>query len=153
MAANVIIGISAGTRIVGVAIIKKGELLDWRVKSYKAQWSKAKENAIIETISKLCDYYHADSLAIKETDPLRSSLPVEHLQKAIKGLAKSKRLTLASYSLADLNYARRKKQLSEDIVEKYPELRSEYKRECNNKREYYARMFEAAAIAEKLWNS
>jgi RNase H-fold protein (predicted Holliday junction resolvase) len=153
--AKTILGISAGTRIVGLAVIKKGELVEWRVKSYKEKWSRDKEKTILATIQKLCGYYEVQILSIKKVDPLASTPQLERLQSEIIRQAKRKKIKVVQYSLSDLDYDMRsgskqaRETLSEEIVKKHPALKEELLRERNNRREYYTKMFEAIAMAER----
>ena len=154
MVTRTLLGISPGTRILGLAVLRNGELVEWRVKTYKEKWTKEKQAAILSLIEKLCDYYGVQAMAVKKIDPLKSSKQSEKLQKAIISLAESKHLSLAQYSLSDLDYDVRtgskqtKGDLSEDVAERHPELKKEYLKERNNRREYYTKMFEAIAMAE-----
>jgi hypothetical protein len=153
--AGALLGISPGTRVIGLAVIIKGELVEWKVKSFKEKWSKEKCTAILSIISRLIEYYDVTTLSIKKIDPLKSSPQLDSLIVLIEKLAGHRRIAVRKFSLSDLDYANRsgkrdgKVKLTEHIVKKHPELKHEYFKEQNNRREYYIKMFEAIAIAER----
>ena len=155
MAAKAILGISPGTRVIGLAVIKDGELVEWKVKTFKEMWSGSKRKAILHTIDRLCEYHNVGVLSLKKIDPLRSSPQLDKLITAISKQAIRNHIKVNMYSLSDLDYDLRtgKKQtkdnLSEQVAEKHPELKHEYLQERNNRREYYTKMFEAIAMAEQ----
>lgn len=150
-----LLGISPGTRVIGLAVIHKGELVEWKVKTFKEMWSKCKRMVILRTIDRLCEYHRIQVIAIKKIDPLRSSPQLDALVAAIIRQSGRHRIKVRQYSLSDLDYNQRsgkqrtKDGLSEHVVEKHPELRKKYIRERNNRTEYYTKMFEAIAIAEQ----
>ncbi len=153
MAGEVILGISPGTRVMGIAIMHSGELIEWRVKSFKGKWSKEKQLAILKMVAKLCDYYTVRRIVVKKVDPLRSSPQLDGLISAIVQQAKRQTLLIKTLSLEELDYDTQSKSmtkgvLSEKVVDRHPELKQEYIKERNNQKEYYTKMFEAIAIAE-----
>ena len=153
--AGALLGISPGTRVIGIAVIIKGELVEWKVKSFKEKWSKEKCRAILSIINRLIEHYDVTILSIKKIDPLRSSPQLEALVASIEKLGGVRRIAVRKFSLSDLDYANRsgkrdgKVKLTERLVKKHPELKHEYFKEQNNRREYYIKMFEAIAIAER----
>jgi hypothetical protein len=155
MATKALLGISPGTRIVGLAVLYKGELVEWKVKTFKELWSGDKRKAILQTIDRLCGYHSIEVMVIKKIDPLRSSPQLDTLVAAIIRQAERKRIRVQQYSLSDLDYDLRsgkkqtKDELAEKVAERHPEFRKEYLKERNNRREYYMKMFEAIAMAER----
>lgn len=155
MAAKAILGISPGTRIIGLAVIRNGELVEWKIKTFKEMWSRDKRNAIVATINRLCEYHSVGVLVLKKIDPLRSSTRLDKLIATIQEQAKSNGIHVVQYSLADLDYDLRtgKKQtkdnIAAEVADRHPELKHEYQRERNNRREYHTKMFEAIAVAER----
>lgn len=153
--ARVTLGISPGSRVIGLAVIISGELVEWKVKSFKEKWCCDKRAAILSVIEKLIEHYDVSIISIKKVDPLKNSFQTNALSISIEKLAKRKRIDILRYSLSDLDYDSRpdsrdgKIKLSEKVVEKHPVLKKEYFREMNNRKEYYIKMFEAVAIAER----
>ena len=149
--AKALLGISPGTRIIGLAVMCDGELVEWKVKTFKATWSGKKRTMILEAIERMRNYYGIEILAIKKIDPLRSSPQLDMLLDAIYDLAKRNKIELYQYSLSDLDYDDRptKRQLSERIAGRHPKLRRKLLRERSNRTEYHTKMFEAVAMAER----
>lgn len=152
--AKAILGISPGTRIIGLAIIRNGELVEWKVKTFKEMWSSEKRKAILKTIDRLCEYHNVGILSLKKVDPLRSSSAVDKVVAAIIRQAERQRIKVVQYALSDLDYdlatgkPQNKDKLIASVAAKHPELRHAYQKERNNRREYHTKMFEAIAMAE-----
>ncbi len=153
--AKALLGISPGTRIIGLAVINKGILVEWNVKTFKEMWSCSKRKLILATIARICEYHEIQVIAIKKINPLRSSTPLDRLRASIIKQAERNRIKVRQYSLSDLDYDLQtgKKQgkvnLSEKVADKHPEVHKEYLQERNNRKEYYTKMFEAIAMAEQ----
>ena len=148
-----IIGINPGTRYLGIAVFQGPELLDWRIKVLKGKWSKEKMKRAIEIISEFIDRYEPNVLAIKKLHPSRRSQNLSRLAYKIKEYSKRKRLKVYQYSIKDLEsfFIREdklnKKNLTRIIVSEYPFLFHEFQKEKIHRNPYYARMFEAVALA------
>jgi len=155
MAGKALLGISPGTRVIGLAVIYKGELVEWKVKTFKEMWSKNKRKMILATIDRICEYHRIQVVIMKKMEPFRSSRQLDILVAAIIRQAERRGIKVEQYSLSDLDYNLRtgKKQtkdsISEQVVEKHPQLKKTYLRERNNRAEYYTKMFEAIAMAEQ----
>jgi len=153
--AKVILGISPGTRVMGLAVLRHGELVEWKVKTFKEMWSREKRKAILSTIKRLCEYHAVDVLVLKKVDPLRSSPQLDRLINNIATQAMKQRIKVVYYSLADLDFDLRtgskptRDGIAEKVVERHPILRPEYHKERNNRKEYHMKMFEAVAMAER----
>lgn len=153
--AKVILGISPGTRVIGLAVIRNGELIEWKVKTFKEKWSWEKRKQILSTIDQICLYHSASVLVLKKVDPLRSSRQLDKLIAGILSQAERSHIKTMRYSLADLDYDIRtgKKQTKDNVAaqvtDKRPELRKEYLHARNCNKEYHMKMFEAVALAEQ----
>ncbi|MBZ0098349.1 MAG: hypothetical protein K8F30_04655 [Taibaiella sp.] len=147
-----IIGISAGTRRTGIAVFANGTLVDWKVKEWKGRWSREKQKRILDELQELLDYFGPAAVVMKKPDRLRSSHQLNMLTKNISRLVKRKRISIAQYSLYDMQqyFCKGRKNVRQGIadcmVEKYPFLKTAYLRERNSDRGYYTRMFEAIAV-------
>ena|SRR5579872_5667389 len=148
-----ILGINAGTRSIGIAMIRNGDLVDWKVKSFKGEWSKDKLEYILRKLDAVCRDYPVTAIALKKVDPSKGSRQLEVLMARIIKLASKNRIPVTIYSIHDLHlmtdgrYKSAKKSIAEYVQTTYPVLKSEYQRERKNKREYYAKMFEAVLCA------
>ena len=147
-----IIGISPGTRYMGVAVFHESELLDWRVKNMEGKWPKEKMKRAVKITSRFIEHYQPDVLSIKELHPSRTSPNLNRLVGGIRELAKRKRLKIYQYSIKDMESffhpegRINKKRLAEIVAAEYPILSHELDREKANKNSYYIRMFEAVAL-------
>jgi len=148
-----ILGISSGTRSIGLAMMRNGDLVDWKVKTFKGEWSKDKLEYILRQLDAICRYYSVTAIALKKVDPSKGSRQLEVLTAGIIKLARRKRIPIDTYTIHDLHsvadgrYRSAKKSIAEFVLDTYPTLRREYLRERNNKREYYTKMFEAVVCA------
>ena len=149
----VVLGISIGTRVTGIAIINNTELIAWQSHTFPAQWSKAKMEQIINRYEKYIRTHKVTMVVIK--------IPrLSHHNNALKNLL-SKLRSLVSFHGCLMDYTTLNElkttlpiQNSFDIqtfiVRQYPVLLPEYNRERVNKRPYHHKMFEAVLIAH-IW--
>lgn len=145
-----VIGVSLGTRIAGIAVMKRRELLVYKVKTFKGVWSKKKQNEILKLFDKLYNHYDVKCLTVKIVSPLHSSEPVDELTSCLINRAKDSGIKVITYPLHEIKKSigiNKKQSLSEYIAGKYIELRKEYEQEQNSFNTYYTRMFEAIAVA------
>lgn len=151
--ATTILGISPGTRIMGLGVVQNGELVEWQVKSFKGSWSKEKLKLILEAIENLCAHFHVTDVALKVISPLHSSKNLLVLTDRISELAKKNKVRLNKFTMQDLKKKagdqgkNSMNDLMESITHKYPVLKREYLKERNNLNPYYLKMFEAIAAA------
>lgn len=151
--ATTILGISPGTRIIGIGVIQNGELVEWQVKTFKGSWSQEKLSLILGMIQGLCEFFSVDTIALKAVSPLRSSPHLVKLTNQIITLSDNIQVSLLQLSIHDLkwNAGRHGKnsiaELMEFMTEQYPVLKRAYLKERNNLNPYYLKMFEAIAAA------
>ena len=146
-----VIGVSLGTRISGIAVMKNRELITYKVKAFKGKWSKQKQNEILNFFDKLYNYYSVKHLAIKLVNPMHSSKAVDGLTINLIERARKKGIKITALSLDEIRKSlglKKKQMLSEYVVGKYYELRREYEKEQNSFNQYYTKMFEAIAVAQ-----
>jgi len=151
--ATTILGISLGTRLIGIAVIRNGELIDYRVKTFKQRWSKEKQKEILGFIQTLIEYFTVQEVVVKPCNPLRASKRINQLSLELKKLLGGRKVNTHFYSLATVKLglaikSKNKEGLMEAITERYFELRKIYLKEINNRHSYYEKMFEAIAIAK-----
>ena len=146
-----VIGVSLGTRLAGIAVMKRRELVVYKVKTFKGAWSKKKQNEILKLFDTLYDHYNVKCLAIKLVSPLHSSKQVDALTLCFMAQAKDKGIKVISYPLHEIKKSlglKKRQSVNEHIAGKYIELRKEYEQEQNSFNPYYTKMFEAIAVAE-----
>lgn len=150
MVGNTILGISPGTRYIGVAVLRNGDLHDWKVKSYKGTWSDEKLEKAVGYIEKLIISHVISHIACKVPHDSRSSNGVNAIIEKIKEVALEYKIKFELYTIDDLknlfkmHFANRYI-LSEHVTRRYPELTSIFLRERMNKHKYHIRVFEALA--------
>ncbi len=150
MAKETILGISPGTRYVGLAILRDGALLDYMVKSYKGAWTDGKMQKAIKYLKTVLEGRTVHYIACKVPHEARSSERIILLISCIKELAKDYGIECFVYSIAELKgyFAGdivNKSELAAHLTETYPELKVVQYSDDASTNEYYIRMFEAVA--------
>jgi len=149
-----ILGISLGTRTMGIAVYNNGQLVKWKAKAFYGTWSTAKQKKIIGVLEKVIDHYTVFAIAMKVPSPARSSPELNQLVSTLKKLATQKSIKVRIYSIQELkSYCpaekkRNKMDLVNWCVEKSPLLFYEYKRIKANHSAYYMKVFEAIVVAD-----
>lgn len=156
MAEGTILGISLGTRHVGIALLRKGKLFDWRLKTYKGIWSKSKLQKILNDIEEMlitqCITHVACKLPFKHQES-----NVQRILEGIQAQAEQYGISLHLYSIADLRKGigsdiSNKKDIAERLVIRYPELITSLTKEKGAKNAYYIKMLEAVAASSHCAN-
>lgn len=150
--ANRILAINPGTRYLGLAVFVGPELMDWRIKTFKGKWSKAKLEKILDSISGIIELYEPDALAVKKLHPSRSSKNLRLLVSGMKAMAQRKKIKVYQYLIKELEDflieegKLNKRNLAEKIIKEYPMLVHELNKEKSRKHSYYMRTIEAVAL-------
>jgi hypothetical protein len=76
-------GISLGTRAVGVAIFLKGELLDWRLKTFKGPWCVDKLERIVTVLKSFMTTYAVKRVILKDSKSRGRNENLKKLQTAV----------------------------------------------------------------------
>jgi hypothetical protein len=150
----VVLGISIGTRISGIAILNNGELVVWQSHTFPETWSAAKLEKIITRYEKYIRTHKVAMVVVK--------IPrLTHHNSAITSLL-SKLASLVKFHGCLLDYTTRKEvkaklpalttsfDIQTHTLAQSPQLLSEYTAEQTNKKPYHHKMFEAVLIAH-LW--
>jgi Holliday junction resolvasome RuvABC endonuclease subunit len=144
-----ILGISPGTRSIGLVVYRNGTLSEWRVKTFKGSWSKIKLKDILYDLKCYITEQEITILAIKRPDALRSSAGVQQIVSEIIILAKRNNIKVFLYSLKELKEHLSKEknltkaQMIQLAASANAELHHEYNKEQRNRNSYYIKMFEA----------
>lgn len=153
MAKAAVLGISLGTRRLGIAIVQDGRLIHFQMQTFPGTWSDKKLKCILAAISVHALRHAIGSIAVKIPDAMPTSKAFNQLIGSLNILSEDMRVTARYYTLNDLkhSYARTEKTsrewLIESIVKRHPELLPEYHKERRNKEAYYYKMFEAVLCA------
>lgn len=149
--ARTILGISLGTRTIGLAIIRNRQLNDCRVKTFPDKWSEKKQRKIVDFLSSELHRSHVGVLAIKLPHPIRGSRWLSGLLTEIQSIATSLHIEVHIYYIENIkllcNEIGNKKELGDYIVHLYPEVWNEHEKHQNDKHGYYTKLFEAIASA------
>lgn len=150
-----VLGISANSRLLALAIIHDNELKDFNVHLFKERWSDQKVKRIIGQIKRCIKTHSITKIAL--------TIPYAHYQNKetkkliiqIKTFCDKKNCSVETYSPQAFHClfeeARaKKKALMKSLVERYPELLFPYRKEITNKRRYYHKLFEAVAAGTLL---
>lgn len=151
----IVLGISANSRVVGVALIRKTMLLDCNVHYFKESWSPLKAKSILGCLT----HYHKDhsitNIALAIPHAHYQNKETKALIKLIEEYCRKKEILLTAYQPKALHYLHqetktKKKTMMKTLTELYPELVPIYRKELRNKRRYYFKLFEAVAVARLL---
>lgn len=145
-----VLGISPGSRYVGIALLRNGELHQWKVKSYKGIYEPAKVDRTLLYIEKLIVMQIVHSIACKVPHPKRTSLVLNRVIQRIQEIAEEYKIDIRIYTIEDLKSLFKMKfsnkyLLAEYVAKKYPQLNAILIRERKNKVRYHIRTFEAIA--------
>lgn len=151
----VVLGISANSRLLALAIIQSDALADFHIHLFKERWSGQKVNRIIQHIKKPLHQYSITNIALTIPYAHYQNKETKTLITKIKAYCEAEGRTVTSFSPAEFQCfyeeARaKKKALMASLVEKYPELTFPYRKELRNKRRYYHKLFEAVAAGTLL---
>ena len=61
---NTILGISPGTRFIGIAILADGKLVNWQVRSFPGEWSDEKLRVILAAIDTVIVRYRIEQVTV-----------------------------------------------------------------------------------------
>mgnify|MGYP000846802982 CR=1 FL=1 len=147
------IGISPGTRTIGIAVIKDGTLIDWGVKIFKGEWSEEKRVRIIKSLEAYIIRYGISHMALKRIHPSRSSEALEEVVSGILTCAKRLRVKVKGYTMEELkrrcNGSGNKNSLTSYVFQNYPEVEKTTKITKNNFL-YHLKTIEADSLAHVL---
>jgi len=147
-----ILGISIGTRNVGLAVIRLRKLTDYRIRTFAGKWTPTKCESIWSIVETIIKRDEITDITLKIPDPAHCSDNIEELTRGIEELGRWFHIEVHRCTIQDLKLPYSDKKCSKQVmvaslIEKYPEL----KKKWNNGRRaqaYNAKLFEAIACAE-----
>ena len=149
---KVILGISLGTRRVGLAICTRNGLIDWRMRIFKETYSRKKVKRIWRVIEQAIERYGVTAVGMKIPHKSLRSEGINQCLKEITTRIVAKDIPLYFYEIETIegyylkSKVKNKTALAEVIAEKYPLLKNEYFRLGKSK--YNMKIFEAIAVME-----
>lgn len=148
-----ILGVSFSTRMLGLAVLQSGTLIDYSVKLFKETWTPAKMNRILSSLAFAIDNFTITDMVLSIPPIHYQEQPFDELWQAITIFGRERRLNVKMYRHKDLQQLcgreemMSRKLLMETVVKEFPELEPYAKRESRSKNKYYYKMFEAIAAA------
>ena len=149
----VTLGISTNTRLLGLAIIKQGTLVDYSIRLHKSSWSPSKVTEIITSLEPCVRQYCIKSVCLSIPQVYHQTEGFKVLICRIREYFEKLQIPVYSHPLSAL-YAlcppgqkKTKKSLMEALVISYPQLTYCHQKELRNKTKYYYKLFEAVAVA------
>lgn len=145
-----ILGISPGTRTMGLAILRGNELIEWKIKSFKGKWSQAKLKTIIGSIIRLLEEYKVTSIGFKKPQIQQISPGLNTLLSHIHKTAKSRNIIIHARNVKELERfcsggtKATKSIFREYVIRNYPEFQLIYRK---SPLAYSQKVFEAIVAA------
>ncbi|OQP64753.1 hypothetical protein A3860_18515 [Niastella vici] len=145
------IGISIGTRSIGVAVFEKGHLLEWQVKSFKEKMSTEKLRMISDSVLKLMKDYGCTEVIFKTPYECQTYTNLAMLKKHLVKTLTTCNYSVHFYSISEIKAAlgdsiKNKQKLIEWGARTYKQLGAAYEKERKIKNCYYTKLFEAVAV-------
>lgn len=150
-----ILGISPGTRFTGIAIFRKGDLIEYQTKTFMGKVSQKKLQRIHNTLEEIIDGYAVDSIVMKIPEGKTRHKGVKQIIADTENMAKKKHLEYVRCNIHDLKQTclpgekANRQDLTEYLMQKYPAELSFVKHCGYNRHTYYGKMFEAIAAGMK----
>ncbi|PQJ11955.1 hypothetical protein CJD36_009185 [Flavipsychrobacter stenotrophus] len=149
-----ILGISLGTRLLGIAVVYDGELSNFRVHSFGGSWTEQKRRGISFSLQKVIRKYAAAHIIVKIPPSTHCSQSIYNLLFDLREYAMQHGIPLKVCTIATMKtvYAGKNKQvIIQAIASKYPNhailsklLHTQRKRGMV----YHVKLFEAIACTE-----
>jgi len=153
MEAQTILGLSFNTRILGLAVVKFNQLVDYSSKLHKAKWTSQKREMILTSLGSCAEDYNIQKITLSIPHPSHQTKEFKEIMIAIIALAQMRHIEVITYTPKDLllfipGYKRKSSRaFMKQLVLLFPELKPYYEKELLNKNKYYFKMFEAVGVA------
>lgn len=152
-----ILGISLGTRLVGLAVVFDGELTDFRVRTFYGAWSNEKRGEIMRSIERTIKRYGIKKVVVKTPKSYHCSQNINDLTNDLIALGERLKIKVMVCTISMIlrhnkeQDLKNKKLLIQSILYKYQhqkQLAQLYAKEQLNHAPYYVKLFEAIACTE-----
>ena len=147
------LGISTNTRLLGIAIINKGDLAEYSIHLYKSSWSPSKANLMITSLEPCVAQYSIKRVVLSMPPKHYQTKEYRHLVSCFRVYCVERGISFLTENYKTLrvfcNESRRKtkKAMMQSLAERFPELRRYYHKELHNRNKYYVKLFEAVGVA------
>lgn len=155
--ANRSIGISIGTTKIGIAVLERNIIIEWKIKTFNKAWSQEKLESII---SYIIDHYiivHSIKRIGVKIPALHShTCAITQILQGIEYVAKEKGIILHMYTLSDIKIywngqqKTTRDQLIKTILGKHPKFQKAYNRIMKTKNFHFEKLFEAIGAAHMI---
>lgn len=147
-----VLGLSLGTRILGVAIVKGKELRLWQTKRWKRKWCPQKKEMLIAYVHDLITRYGITAIGVKIPPRGHFSHGLIELVSELSKASAVNHLPLKNFRIQELKRMCSQQSLNRDgmmqcIIKRFDFLQSHYLKEHSNKHSYHVKMFEAILAA------
>lgn len=152
----VTLGISTNTRLLGLAIINRGSLVDYSIHLHKSSWSPSKANLIVTSLEPCVRQYSIKRVVLSIPYPHHQTEAFKLLIPFIRKYFEEKHIPFltktpeAFQPLYPPGRKKTKKVFMQALTLRYPQLMLCYTKEVRNKNKYYSKLFEAVAVASLL---
>jgi hypothetical protein len=149
----VVLGLSVSTRMLGLAVISGGIILDYHIKLRKEPWNASKQEMILASLAPWCSSFPITNVALSIPYAHKTSSQNKTLLESIKRYFTERKIPLCSYppqalqELCTEASGVSKKEVMKTLAELYPELGHYYRKEVENINKYYVKLFEAVGVA------
>lgn len=147
------LGISTNTRLLGLAIISQGGLVDYSIHLHKSSWSPAKATTIVTSLEPCVRQYCIKRVVLSIPYAHHQTEAFRYLIYSIREFFEAKNIPVyaetpeAIHSLYPPGQKKTKKALMSSLALQFPQLTYCYHKEMRNKNKYYIKLFEAVAVA------
>lgn len=148
-----ILGISTNTRLLGLAIISEGRLLDYSIRLDKSPWSPSKVTQIITSLEPCVRQYSIKMVVLSMPYHYHQTDAFKTVHTALERYCKTEKLAFTTfpaesfYLLSGEKEKRSKKAVMYSLTCLFPQLSYCFQKEMKNKKKYYTKLFEAIAAA------
>lgn len=151
-----VLGVSFSSRIVAYAVYEGNKLTDWKTYSFFDAWSDKKLKSMLHTLTKMAEQHKIYALSVKLPDRLPITKSFMQIVGSINTCTERRGIQVHYITLSEIkqavngNSCINKRVFMECLLDIFPDLAVEYKRECHNCRPYYDKLFEAVGAGYVL---
>jgi hypothetical protein len=133
------LGISTNTRLLGLAIIHQGRLLDYSIRLDKSPWSPSKATRIITSLEPCVRQYCIKKVVLSMPYHYHQTDAFKMVYKALKQYCNDQQINLQTqpaesfYSLGEEKEKRSKKAVMYAIVQQFPQLTYCFQKEMRSR--------------------
>lgn len=136
----------------GIAVMKDGELMEWKMKTFKGSLSEMKLCAIVQVIEEEISWHGINLLVIRKASEPSLTEGLAQLVSRITAHAIQSGIEVKSYSLDQLKKMCpaegrvNKRVMIGHVMRTYSSLIQVFEKENRNRTSYYEKLFEAVAV-------